>query len=261
MTPHASPPGPPVTQLRVYEPLTAFPSSARRYWTRYAENVPSRSRIVDLERRECWRRVVLGPEAGALDVDGRNARVLVRDDEVFLCPLQLRERWAAAMRVANEVLPPIVTAVAFGRTEDAADAPESSVPLRTLVAAWSLPLEWLVLVTAEDRENGVYLVSMARARARAARAVGTLREWLGDGGLAREVEGVTGWLNRFDARSWLELDDGPVSRLAGDGDGDAVEDVRFGLESLAAGDATSVAAAYRRLRRRAERLVILSRSS
>lgn len=250
-----------MTHLRVYEPLEAFTPAARRLWTRTGEAQLDATLPAHLERREAWRQVIAGPQATEPAGGTGVARVLVRDGSLYVCPLQLRERWTVGVRVVTQTLPPIVVALALGRAVATAAETTERVPtrLRTLAAAWSIPLEWLVLVTPQEREGERYLVPMARARARGAGAARTLRARLGSGGLVEEVDAVTGWLGEFHPRSWVELDDGPVARLV-DGD-DAVEDVRMGLESLAAGDTTSVAAAYRRLRRRTERLAALSRAS
>jgi hypothetical protein len=100
---------------------------------------------------------------------------------------------------------------------------------------------------------------MSRARARAARALRTLRTHLGEVDVTADAEGLARWLEGFHPRSWIEVDARPVAALV-DGE-DGAEDVRLGLESLTAGEATGVAAAYARLRRRSRRLEELSVSS
>jgi hypothetical protein len=243
----------------VYEPLEAFAPALRRLWRAQSSQECGDHAPVEVERLEAWRRVIAGPDAVAPVRESRDARLLERDGEVFACPLQLRERWMAGIRAAGETLPPIVVAVAFGQSLAEEQVTQRSARLHTLVAPWSLPLEWLVLVGPREREDGRFLVPMGKARTRVVRASRVLNDRLGESGLSEEVEEVARWLGDFHPRSWVELDDGPVSGLVGADE--AVEDVHLGLESLLVGDTTSVAAAYRRLRRRAEHLRALSRAS
>jgi hypothetical protein len=243
------PPGPPVVQLRVYEPLEAFSGAARTHWSRYARAGRGRPDVAYLERREAWRRVLAEPgDAPVPSPAGTDARVLVRDGVVHVCPLELRRQWAVAAGQARDLLPPIVTAVAMGPAPDTAPGVVTDGPrLRTLVAAWALPLEWLVLVRPEDRLDLTYVVALEQVRSRAVHTASAVRDSFGESVLTQRLEDVVRWVGGFDPRSYLEFDDEPVSRLVGRGE--AVDDARMGLE------------AYRRLRRRDERLLMLARAS
>jgi hypothetical protein len=132
-----------------------------------------------------------------------------------------------------------------------------------LVRAWELPLAWLAVVRQEDvtRSDGPgrYLFPMARARARTARALRTFRSGLGEVDVTADAEGLARWLDGFHPGSWVEIDTRPVAALVGGEDG--AEDIRLGLECLTVGDATGLAAAYQRIRRRSRRLEEMSLSS
>jgi hypothetical protein len=136
-------------------------------------------------------------------------------------------------------------------------------PQHVQLRAWELPPAWLALVRTEDLTRsggpGRYVLPMARARARAARNLRTLRAALGTVDVTVEAEALARWLELFHPRSWLELDTRPVAALL-DGD-DGVDDVRWGLESLTVGDPSGAAAAYHRMRKRSHRLDQLSVSS
>ena len=281
-----TPPGPPITQLRVYEPLEAFPPEVRHRWERYAVSAPGPATLEQLERRESWRRVVAGPLAVNPPEDLGHARVVRINGVLLLCPLQVNLRSAAAAREAARTLPSVVAEAAldpaWAKEPEPVDAEARAhghdavagadgadgaglgfggdLRLRTLVAPWAMPWGWLLLVRPEERREhlNTYLTPMSRARSRAARALKSLREHFEDAPITDEVEDVARWLEDFHPRSMLELDDRQTSAIAGDG---GVEDVLMGLECLAEGDATGVAAAYQRLDRRARRLQGLSRAS
>jgi len=319
--------GPPTSLLRVYEPLVAFGDQEGALAER-ARRPPTRDEADREERAASWHRVVRGHAATMDEVDVVRFRVV--EGTVVACPAQVRLRCAAAMREAGRMLPaPIVAAALGGHHRPDPKPPTTSRPsetepgtlhvrrrprqyevdaehasasvtdqrLRTLVAGWEIPWAWLALVTETDKGPGdepVYLVPMAKARTRAARALRAMRQVGGDVELLDEVEEVGRWLEDFPPRSWVELDLRDIARVlaadaadAADAAGAAgaggasstdasgagrasanrraldlgVEDVALGLESIAAGDATAVAAAYRRLVARRRRLLVLARAS
>ncbi len=266
VTSRVLPPAVPATSLRVFEPVDAFPAESLARWERWLARDDATARAEEAERRQSWLQLVHG--AGPPGPNG-HVRVLRVGNLALLCPLP----------------------------EPAGE----TGPNRSLIRAWNLPVAWLLLAAPSDRpgQPGYYLVQMARARARAARALRTLRlarsraepgagltagagpdrrpgpssepapELTGDLGgaaatgptseLTTEVELVARWLESFHPRSWLELDARPVAALV-DGE-DGVEDVLLGLECLADGDPSGVAAAHKRLTRRSERLLTISRRS
>lgn len=246
-------------------------------------SAPGPAALEQLERRESWRRVVAGPLAVNPPEDLGHARVVRLNGVLLLCPLQVNLRSAAAAREAARTLPPVVAEVAldpaWAKEAEPVDAEarahgHEAVPgvdgaglgiggdlrLRTLVAPWALPWGWLLLVRPDERREhlGTYLTPMSRARSRAARALKSLREHFEEAQITDELEEVARWLEDFHPRSMIELDDRQTSGIAGEG---AVEDVLMGLECLAEGDATGVAAAYQRLDRRSRRLQSFARAS
>jgi len=311
VTPRDLPPSVPVTALRVFEPLEAFPPAQRRPLTAFAADPAAGRRAEEVERRAAWRRLLGRPDgvrAGEVV-----ARVLRVEGVVLVCPV------SGEPPGAGRFLPGVVTGpdayAAAGPDPDGAagtsgaggtgaagvtpsaglapggtagtaagPAPESGgarpgptsggptsggapggVPPRrhTLVRSWELPVAWLAIVRREDltASGGParYVMPMSRARARAARALRTFRAHLGELDVTADAEGLARWLESFHPRSWVEIDARPVAALVGGDDG--AEDVRLGLDSLTAGEAAAVAAAYQRLRRRSRRLEELSLSS
>jgi len=219
----------PASWLRVYEPLSVFGPAEQARWAA-CERDGETDRIDQVERALAWRQLVAGarPVAdarGAADA-GRvavAARVLRRDGVLVACPVPPGDR--------------------------------------ALVRAWRLPVAWLALVQEADRvvgQPGRYVVPIRLCRDRAAQTLRTLLGALGEGGIADRVAETAQWLEGFDPRSWVELDARSVVALL---DGDGAQDVRMGLEALEDGDATAVAAAYRRIRGRSQRLDDLSISS
>jgi hypothetical protein len=273
------PPSVPVTALRVFEPLEAFPPAQRRALAAFLAD-PAAGRAEEIERRAAWRRVLGRPDGVAEHVA---ARVLRVEGAVLLCPLagespgRAGEPWSGGPGAAPSGPDAGTPSGAAGeagaggqapggaRPGTAREAAPGTVPVRrhTLVRAWDLPVAWLAVVRAEDLTAsggpGRYVLPMSRARARAARALRTLRTHLGELDVTADAEGLARWLEGFHPRSWVEVDARPVAALVGGEDG--AEDVRLGLESLTAGEGAAVAAAYARLRRRSRRLEELSVSS
>jgi hypothetical protein len=246
-------------------------------------SAPASAVLDQIERRESWRRVVAGPLAVNPPEDLGHARVIRHNGVLLLCPLQVNLRCAAAAREAARSLPPVVVEVALdpawakepepveadarqpshdpaAMREVAGGGSGGDVRLRTLVAPWAMPWGWLLLVRPDERQahSGTFLTPMSRARSRAARALKSLREHFEGSEVTDEVEEVARWLEDFHPRSMIELDERRTAALCDDG---GVEDLVMGLECLAEGDATGVAAAYQRLDRRARRLQGWSRAS
>lgn len=262
----------PATVLRVYEPLEAFPEQDRRRWAHHVDREDATILAEEAERRVAWLQVVRGrvpwrpdpvpgsaaagaaPHAGAgpLPVGGSP----VDGGPVVGNPAG--EGWSEGADGHVRVL-------RIGRARlvcPVGRAPGEETPHRSLVRAWELPLPWLVLVDHTDRapggSPGRYLVPMAAARARAARALKTLRRGLGEVEVTAETELVARWLEAFHPRAVVELDGRSVAALVEGEDG--ASDVQLGLACLAEGDTTGAAAAYSRLMRRSVRLAGISRS-
>ncbi|HEX2808095.1 MAG TPA: hypothetical protein VHN80_18175 [Kineosporiaceae bacterium] len=261
MTRRDLPPRVPVTALRVFEPLEAFAGQQQRLLASFVAD-PAAGRGADAaERRATWL-WLLGHGRHRPEVP---ARVLRVDGKVLLSPLAVDAPDGQAITaVPGLATTSIGTA---GRPDGGSDARSGTgaVPPRchVLVRAWELPVAWLAVVRQEDLTAsggaGRYVLPMSRARSRAARTLRTLRSGLGDVDVTLDVEGLARWLEHFHPRAWVELDARPVAALVGGQDG--ADDVQLGLECLTVGDASGVAAAYQRLRRRSRTLHDLSHSS
>lgn len=281
----SSPPGPAdaglpyVAHLRVYEPLEAFPGRERERWQRYAAAAPPREAVLARERAAARRRLVGSAPSPVPAGESRDALVLESDGRVLVCPLQTRLRCWHALDTLLDTLPDAVLDAAVPparRAEVVAErerwlAAGADVRVRTRTATWEVPVAWFVLVDPGDRDDpgpGAALrfrTEMSGARTRAARALRTLRDTVGSElEVTAEVEEVARWLELFHPRSVVELDYAGLTWLLdgtqASGD-DSAWDVQLGLESLAAGDATAAAAAYRRLTRRWGRVRALARGS
>lgn len=274
--PHAVP----AAWLRVYEPLEAFPKADRARWAQYAfrqaadtdtdTDADGNAAADRVERAVAWRRLLtVEPARDPVGGDGPSFHDLPggSGDGSFL----------PVLPAADLDVPPALPA----RPGDAVDGPDGRThakvvrvcggdPLicpvpafdRSLTKAWALPTEWLLLGRAEDAVTGArpghYLVPMARCRTRAARALRTVRRGLGEIPIAERLASTARWLEAFHPRSAVEIDLRSVTALVGE---DGRDDVETGLAALAEGDAATIAAAYRRVRRREEILREISRAS
>lgn len=109
-----------------------------------------------------------------------------------------------------------------------------------------------------------YLVPMAQARRRVARAYRALREAVPEGELVRGAEQVGRWLEEFHPRSLVELDYGGLvhllgpERLLADRSAGELED---GLRALRAGDTAEALRAYGELTVRWRRVLALRQAN
>ncbi|MFN8075758.1 MAG: hypothetical protein U0Q15_10100 [Kineosporiaceae bacterium] len=311
MTTPRVPPGPPTSTLRVYEPLAAFGPEAKQLaalarrplsreeadlaereasWRRVVRGAGGQADDLDVVRFRVVDGAVLACPAQVRLRCAAAAREAVRVLPAPVVAAALGEGGDAATPAqdsggADQPLPrrpgppqaplrPGLRPYVPEGDDLPTGAPAEDLRLRTLVAAWELPWAWLALVEEGERGPGpepVYLVSMSKARTRAARARKAVREAAGEIDLLHDVEEVGRWLEDFHPRSWVELDLRDVARVlaadrarngeAVDAEDLGVEDVAMGLASLAEGDPTAVAAAYRRLMGRWQRLQALARAS
>lgn len=265
--------------LRVYEPLSAFPEPDRGHWTRYLAAGLSREQVREREATAALRRLLSAPAAPLPVRESPDALVRRMGGVDLLCPLQSRLRSWHALEGLLTTLSDVAAEAAVPascRARAVADrerwlAGAVDLRVRTRVSTWEVPLAWFVLVRETEREpapsaaGACFLTAMATARTRAARALRTLRDTVGDDAeLTDEVEELARWLELFHPRSLVELDYGGVAALLGEaglaGD-DSPADLQMGLEALASGDVTSAAAAYRRLTQRWDRVRALARAS
>jgi hypothetical protein len=239
----------PATTLRVYEPLEAFAIAERPALEALALREGADRRADEVERVASWRAVLTGRGA-VVAAPGRDA--------ASPAPNHRRHLAVRVLRTGGVVL-----VCPVGERDQGTDEPGAQRPPRRLVRAWTLPEAWFALVRTADGERaggrGRYLVPMSTARSRAARALRTLRLGVGETDLTVDTERLARWLESFHPRAWVEVDASLIIGLTGGDDG--ADDVRLGLECLAAGDPTGAAASYHRMTTRQRLLDDLSRSS
>lgn len=275
--------------------MEAFDEPERRRWRAYVDAGADRQRAQQREHVTGLRRLLSTPPAPVPATESVEALVHRADDVILLCPLQTRLRSWHALDGLVHTLSAVALEAVVPRSQLAQDEAAregwlrgaGDVRVRTRTATWEVPLSWFVLVDASERvdsserveecerQRGAgavaaasslrYLTPMAKARTRAARALRTLRNSLGEQvALTGEVEELARWLELFHPHALVELDYGGVAGLLGDVEltaDDSPSDMQLGLESLAAADTTGAAAAHRRLSRRWGRVRALARAS
>ena len=268
-----------VAQLRVYEPLAAFPAREQEHWREYVARgaAPARDRGPALERA-AGLRALLGLPPAVVPDPGEHAYVTQLDGVTVVCPWRTRVRsWEALADIVAELPGVLVDAlVPRAALEEAAedldrwraDHPDQRVHVRS--SAWQVPVRWFVLFDSAEREVSpgepgagagappgrrtgrslVYRTAMSRARRRTARALAVLRRSVDDGAATSGVEGLARWLEEFHPRSLVELDYGGLVHLLDDdalGEDDSAGDVAQALTALADERGEDAAAAYGRV--------------
>ncbi|HXJ65672.1 MAG TPA: hypothetical protein VNN79_18090 [Actinomycetota bacterium] len=243
----------PCAYLRVFQPLSAFPTHERAHWERY---IMAGGRTPPL--RPIYRERPTVPEGriGLLSsAEGDHADVRTVDGEVFVCPWRTRLRELASLLSLRESTAPEMVD-AFVPESEARRAARELARLRRrgpaavpflLQSPWHVPIRWFVLVTEEERflaEDPVvgyrltYRTDVTKARKRAEVALVALRR-SELSPLAELAGDLSRWLAAFDPRSVLELDYDGVSSLFSwdelDNDHSAGE-VQESVRSLSEGD-------------------------
>ncbi len=240
----------PSAELRVYQPLEAFPAAER---ARLERSILGGGPVVP--PRPVYRQLLAGDRLGLL-VPAEDEGALVRfvDGTPYLCPLRTRMRTLAGILAFERARP-------FEGAEDFLPrglARRAARELRRMrrrdpaaVAAimespWHVPVRWFVLfddaerriVERDGRYHLSYLTTARRAMRRAERAVPVLRDSeLGE--VAETIVELHEWLASFDPRSLVELDYGGLCAfLSWDelDDDRSVRDIQEAIASLAAGD-------------------------
>lgn len=268
-------------QLRVYEPLAAFPADERRHWEDYLHRgrAPGRVHGPALERAvglgAALRPTARVPRDGDL---AEHAYITYVDGVPLICPWRLTVRcWQAAADLSS-TLPERVVASMLSRTEIATAAaararwsqchPDRRV--HVLTNRWSVPVRWFLLFDREERRlrlgsetdpgrrpvdaaierSLVYVTEMSAARRRAARALAGLRKASAGGPVLALVEEIARWLEEFHPRAVVELDYGGLVYLLGDEElraDDSAGDVARAMAALGRGDIEDAATAYDRV--------------
>jgi hypothetical protein len=267
-------PAPFLSYLRVYEPLRAFdgPSGAR-VRAALARGPLAPERAGSHEREACLRaqlaaRLLPGDERNDGAGPAHGCEVLVlggASGEPLVCPLDTRERAAAAVLAFLEAEAPLLRASTLPVPEAVARRQAERVmadlgegAAHVVSASWTVPLPWFALVDPEERQLRLdgkrrvwWRVPMGRARARAAQAERIVRGGLGDSEPADVLAETGTWLARFDRGSVVELDYGGVAELVDDearSNDDTADQVRDALQALREGDKSAAQASYERLR-------------
>jgi hypothetical protein len=260
-------PAPFLSYLRVYEPLRAFDgASGARVRAALARGPLTPERAAGHEREVCLRAQLAARLLPRRSADGCEVLVLGgASGEPLVCPLDTRERAAAAVLAFLEAEAPVLRAAALPvpeavarRQAEAAVAELGQGAAHVVSASWTVPLPWFALVDPEERQLRLdgrrrvwWRVPMGRARARAAQAERIVRGGLGDGEPADVLAETGAWLTQFDRASVVELDYGGVVELVDDEalrNDDSADQVRDALQALREGDTAAARASYDRLR-------------
>ncbi|MFJ9693679.1 hypothetical protein [Kitasatospora sp. NPDC101183] len=263
--------------LRVYEPLAAYPEPERTHWQAYAaEHGPDATgagqpvaQAVLEEQREALAELAARTPRALPERESGRAFLRVLDGVLYVCPWATRLRsWQAleGMRTAAPVALLETALPAAAREAAEADrerwkAEHPDARPWILTSRWEVPVRWFLPFGDEDRcflppesADGrtraaalYYLVPMAQARRRVARAYRALREGVPEGELVRGAERIGRWLEEFHPRSLVELDYGGLVHLLGperlSTDRSAGE-LEEGLRALRAGDTAEALRAY-----------------
>ena len=221
-----------VAQLRVYEPLAAFPDDERRHWEAYAAagSNPDPEHGPALER-EAGLRALAGVPPAVLPQLPEHAYVTQVDGATLVCPWRTGLRaWEALLDFRAELPDELADAFAPRAAAEAAEEQlerwQDRYPDRrshVLSSTWQVPLRWFVLVDAAERvarpgtpagaagappgrrtgRSLVYRTAMSRARRRGARALSVLRRSLDEGQVtaASRTSGA-GWRSSTRCRWW-----------------------------------------------------------
>jgi hypothetical protein len=250
----------PVAELRVFQPLDAFPPVEQRAWERYiVAGAPKHPRPVYSD---------LPTPAGLgflYERDDEGALVKVVEDAYYVCPLRTKMRVLAGMLAVDET-GPFEDPAEFLSKRDRRRAKRELRRLRRrnpghvatiMQSPWHVPIRWLVLVEDDERRlleesegEGThrisYLTTTRKAMGRVERAVPVLRH-TELGPIADLLVELHQWLATFDAGSLLELDYGRICRtMSWDevDDDHSARDIHDALRALAMQDYSRSAELY-----------------
>lgn len=270
-------------ELRVYEPLAAFPDDVQAGFQR-ARHL-SRAQVEDTARRRSRHRLVRDVtdpfphqddlvrvlKVPAVDADGRPGAGVSE----FYCPeeMALRSELAAvqlegSMRAETFalVVPEAARQANLERLAARAERTgmfdqvdqDEQLQVRTRTAVWGVPAGWFTLFGREDpvevERAGAEVVgarmttSLTAALERGRRAAVVMSLHAPDLDLLDDVTSLVAWLQSFHPDAHLELDYGPLAALVWPDD--SVFDVQTAIDSLEEGDmSTAVLANHRMVKR------------
>jgi hypothetical protein len=249
----------PCAELRVLQPLDAFPADERARWERFIVGGGALRR----RRRTIYRQRMTSGLLGLLesrDVDGADIEVV--DGVYYVCPWRTRLRVLAALLSFREAAP-FEGAEAFVSDAEARRAVKELARIRRrepravsciMQSPWHVPVRWFVLFDDDERrlteEVGRhrlrYSTTVRKALRRAEKAIPTLRG--SDlGPVAELIVELHRWLGSFDPRSLVALDyDGLCDLLTWDelDDDHSARDVQEALRALSSEELTRSAELY-----------------
>jgi hypothetical protein len=209
----------PCAELRVFQPLEAFPADEQAHWERYilAGGLVRPPRPV-------YRQRSTGALVGFLTpVGGEGALVKLVGGRYHVCPLRTRMRVLAGLLAFREAAP-FEGSEAFVPDAEAKKASKELGRLRRrnprqvaciMQSPWHVPVRWFVLFEDDERrilerdgrQRLSYVTTARRAIRRTERAIPPLRR--SDlGPVAEMIVELHQWLTAFDPRSIVELDYG-----------------------------------------------------
>ncbi|HZP90769.1 MAG TPA: hypothetical protein VFC04_07210 [Actinomycetota bacterium] len=214
----------PCAELRVFQPLDAFPANERADWERY---IVSGGTV--RPRRPIYRQRVGASRLGILfPAGGEGADVRFEGGASYVCPWRTRLRVLAAL-LSFRAADPFEGSEAFVPDADVRKASRELARMRRrhpnaisfiMQSPWHVPVRWFVLFDDDERrlteEYGRhrlrYRTTARKAMARAERAVPALRR-TDLGTIAELIVELYEWLSAFDPRSIVELDYGSICDL------------------------------------------------
>ncbi|HLZ36986.1 MAG TPA: hypothetical protein VKP64_04345 [Mycobacteriales bacterium] len=147
--------------LRVYEPLAAFPESARIRWRAYVAGGHAADRAAGLaaEHRIARAGVLATPARVLPPPEVEGAFVTRAGGVTYVCPWDLRVRcWQALTRLHHDVPEVVANAVAPSAVAQAAERERvawrrenPSVVPHVLTCTWRVPLPWFLLFEQGER--------------------------------------------------------------------------------------------------------------
>jgi hypothetical protein len=207
----------PSAELRVFQPLEAFPADEQRHWERYilGGGMVRPPRPVYRQQATPLRLGVLMPAVG------EGAHVKLIDGAYYVCPLRTRMRVLAALLAFRDA-EPFEGSEGFVPADVARRASRELTRMRrrqpgrvacVMQSPWHVPVRWFVLFDDEERKiverdgrhRVSYLTTTRKAIRRAERAIPALRA--SDlGPVADMIVELHQWLIAFDPRAVVELD-------------------------------------------------------
>lgn len=208
----------PCAELRVFQPLDAFPPEERSRWERYIVEGRHGS-----SRRPRYRQRATPQGLGILAQSGEGADVRLVGGTYFVCPWRVRLRVLAGMLAFRQAAP-FEGSAAFVPRDEARRAARELKRLRRrepaaisciMQSPWHVPVRWFVLFADEERhlseEGGRfrlrYVSTARRAMRRAERAIPALRK-TDLAPVADVIVELYEWLSMFDPKAIVELDYG-----------------------------------------------------